>query len=661
MASRNGIIYEFGDFRLVPGEGLLLHKGEPVPLSLKNFSTLVLLVEKNGHLVSKSELLDTVWADAFVEEAALSRCIWSIRHALGDNSKESFIRTVPRRGYRFVSPVTVLNAPADILSEPPTTVSTGYRLPILAELDEDAGHDPAQRFAANAESGSAATSRDSATSKVPRRKLFSSFGFVGGLILVALVTTVTAYFYFGLVEISVLDSKSVAVLPFKAVNANDRDEFFELGVADALVHRLGASKKLVVRPFAATRRYTDAEKDPVDAGRELRVNYVVDATYQRNAGKIRVSARMIDVASGIVESTYRTEANESSAFGLQELIAEDIGKALLVRLTGGSATAIAWRGTDNEDAYRHYLQGMNLSEERGVQNVQKALEHLQQAVALDPNYATAWAGVAHLHRDMVGHSDADAKEHYEKSMEAVAKALAIDPNLADAYSARCANKNRYEYDHEGAEVDCKRAIELDPSSPLARTVYGNFLYTRGRFDEAIAEVKAAISLQPVSYRNQQVLGLALHFARRYPEAEAQFKRLLELNPNHSYIHGRLVKILEEQGRYDEAFEYQIDKLTLDKVDPSIIARFKNAYAEAGWRGVVMERIRMEESAPNRRAFSLACLNARIGNRERAFQYLEQAYSERSFLMPTLRVDPQLDPIRDDPRFSDLIRRVEGVK
>jgi tetratricopeptide (TPR) repeat protein len=300
-----------------------------------------------------------------------------------------------------------------------------------------------------------------------------------------------------------------------------------------------------------------------------------------------------------------------------------------------------------------------LSEERGIQNAHKALQYLQQAVNLDPDYAIAWAGIAHLHRDIAS-GGADPYEHYKKSMEAIDKALAIDPNSSDAYSALCNNKNRYEYDVDGADTACKRALELDPNSALAHKTYANFLYSRGRFDEAITHIKTAIELQPVSFRNQQMYGLTLYYARRYDEAEKQFKALAELNPNHlDYIYGWLVTILEAEGKESEAFEYLVKKLTLKKVDEGTIERFKGAFEHSGWRGVTLESIKTPESQMIPGPFRLACLYATLGEKDKAFENLEEAYQERSSWIAVIGVTPQLDSLRDDPRFDDLIRRIEA--
>ncbi len=241
-------------------------------------------------------------------------------------------------------------------------------------------------------------------------------------------------------------------------------------------------------------------------------------------------------------------------------------------------------------------------------------------------------------------------------MDAINKALAIDPNLSDAYSSLCQNKLRYEYDPVGAEKECRRALELDPNSPLAHKIYANFLYSQGRFDESIASIRRAMDLQPVSYRNQQIYGLALLYARRFPDAEAQFKRLLDLNPNHTFIHQQLVTILLLQGKEAEAFGYLINGLMITNANDPMIERYKAAYANAGWRGVTLEQIKTEDKT---RTFEFACLYARIGDKDKAFEYLGKAYEERSHLIAVLKVAPQLDPLRDDPRYTALVQRIDG--
>ena len=316
-------------------------------------------------------------------------------------------------------------------------------------------------------------------------------------------------------------------------------------------------------------------------------------------------------------------------------------------------------GTTNEEAYRLYRQAENLGARRNQENMPTALGYLNQAVTLDPDFARAWAAKAHLHRYIAEYPGADQAEQYKTSMDALGKALAIDPNLSEAHSALCLNKLRYEFDSAGAESACIRALELDPDSSVGHKVYATFLYSRGRFDEAIAEIKRALDLQPLALEHQQTYALALYYARRYEEEEAQWKRLIELNPTHGFIYTRLFMNLKQQGKDDKAFDYLIKKLALNRVDNEIIERFRTAYAASGWRGVTIERIKHPETESFTGPFDVACLYATVGNRDKAFEYLEKAYLEHSYRIAVLQVEPQLDPLRNDPRYADLVRRVEG--
>jgi DNA-binding winged helix-turn-helix (wHTH) protein/tetratricopeptide (TPR) repeat protein len=525
----NGKIYEFADFRLIPVEELLLRNGERVPLNSKSFRVLTMLVERHGHLVTKLEIIDTIWKDSFVEEGSITKAIWAVRQALEDTSKEGFIQTVPRRGYRFVFPVTIV-----------ANGSSAYSVSDLTRFDKDV------------------QKADFGTEN-PRTSGFSG-------------------------AISVAGESSPVDLAVRAQN----------DLLSSSRNRTG---------FTALKAYA--------------------------------SIALVVLAGIVLYSTVNWRS---------------FGK------TNGPPD----RGTNNEEAYQLYQQAENLSEGRLRKDMPVALDDLNQAVALDPNFARAWAAKALLHRYLAAYAGADQTEQYQKSMDAVGKALAIDPDNSVAQSSLCLNKFLYEYDFAGAESACKRALEVDPDSSVAHKAYANFLYSRGRSDEAIAESRRAIELQPLSREHRQTYALALYYARRYEEEEVQWKRLLELNPSHSYIYTRLFINLAQQGKEDKAFEYLIKKLrSEDKQDDETIERFRSAFAASGWRGVTTERIKHPELEGFTGPFDVACLYATIGDKEKAFEFLEKAYQEHNYRISVLEVEPQLDPLRDDPRFADLVRRVNG--
>ena len=259
-------------------------------------------------------------------------------------------------------------------------------------------------------------------------------------------------------------AKSIAILPVQPLTAENRDVIYEFGIADSLTLKLSAAKNLIVRPLSATRKYADITQDAIAAGKEMQVDYVLASNYQIADGKIRVTSQLFNVATGQIEETYKSEKETSNIFATQDAIAGEVGNIILARFAMTESSLTAKRGTTNEEAYRLYLQGMNSDTISGG-ITKKAIENFEQAITLDPNYARA----------LGRHS---SRAEYQKSIEAANKALALDPNLSEGYSALCWKKFFYEYDFAGAERDCKRAVELDPNSPMAHHAYSTFLASR---------------------------------------------------------------------------------------------------------------------------------------------------------------------------------------
>jgi DNA-binding winged helix-turn-helix (wHTH) protein/tetratricopeptide (TPR) repeat protein len=630
------IVYGFEDYRLDAEHLMLYRSGREVSLTPKQTETLLALIEQRGEIVSKDALMQRLWGNSAVEESNLIQNIYVLRKTLGfTRDGQPMIETLRRRGYRFNAELT------DHKHRKPE-VSAAMRLASIEAMLDPPGALPPTDGAGKE------TVHFSSRKKI-----------VGAIVSASLLAALSVVVYFALVsKPSGPINKKLAILPLTAMDPTNRNILFEIGIADSLINRLNSTQGLTIRPLSSVRKYAQAEPDPVAAGVEQKVDYVLASSYQIAEGQIKVTANLMNVSTGEVEESFNASADSASMFAAQDAVANIIGHKLRAKFGPDASEFQTKRGTENEEAYRSYSLAMNLSEERGVQNVTRSLEYLEKAVALDPNYALAWAAKALAHNDMVGHGNTDPHKHYRLSMEALTKALAIDPNVSEAYSALCWNKNRYEYDPAGAEEACKRAVEVDPRSAVAHKTYANFLYTRGRFDEAIAEVRTSMDLQPVSYRNHQIYALTLYFARRFGEAEAQFKRLIELNPNQSgYIHGRLVFVLEMEGKYDEAFEHLINTLTIKKADEGEIERFKTAYRKQAWRGVLAEQIKTAEAEKEPGSYQLACLYTKIGNKDKAFEYLEKAYNERSFQIAILEVEPQLDPLRSDPRYAGLIARI----
>ncbi len=485
--------------------------------------------------------------------------------------------------------------------------------------------------------------------------------FLVGLIALLIGSIGVGYYFYTAKNTAVGGKKSIAILPLNPINSANRDEIYEVGIADSLINRIGSMKGFVVRPLSATRKYADIEQDAITAGKEQQVDYVLASNYQLVGGKIRITAQLLNVATGQIEETYKSsEKDASDVFAMQDAIAGEVENILLVRFATTSSSPIAKRGTTNKEAYRLFLQARYLVDKRNLGEVQKAIEILEQVVKMDANYAQAWAIKSYAHNTItIRGRNVNAHEEYQKSIEAINQALALDANLPDAQSALCEVKISYEFDFAGAERACRRALELDPHSSLAHQIYSRFLMSRGRFDEAIVESQTGAELDPAALFKQLYPAIAFYYARRYTESILQSKRFDEMSPNSTSNYLWLIGALEMQKNYAEAFEYLMKLQTLQKTDEQTIKVFKTAYQKSGWQGVLREQAKRFDEG-NQPYFFGACLNAQIGDEDEAFEYLEKSYQQREWALAYLQVEPRLDPLRDDPRFDELVRRV-GLK
>ena len=650
--------------------------GERVQLSEKAFETLCVLVRNSGHLVRKDELLNQVWADSFVEENNLDKCIHAIRRALGEKpGEQKIIETVRKHGYRFVVEARRVEEEVEPTDEksaihsktkqiPPQTfprlverIETQKLGAVIALENQRHEADTNQPEESTRQTGHLELASATPVNKSkPKYRAFV----VAGLILGA-IGLGYYFFYAGKTAAGVNGKKSIAVLPLKPINTANREEIYEVGIADSLILRLSSMKGFIVRPLSATRKYADIGQDPLAAGREQQVDYVLASNYQLAGGKIRVTAQLFDVASGQVEVTYKSEKEAGDVFAMQDSIAGEVGNKVLARFAVTSNSPAAKRGTTNEEAYRLYLQGRSLTYNRTAAAARKAVEYFEQAIRLDPNFARAYSGMAHAYITSGNLGGGLPRVEYEKAREAATKALELDNNLAEGYAVSGELKFTYEWDFAGAEQDLATAIRLEPNSDLAHERYAFYLAVRGRFDEAHAEAKTAQEINPNSLQHQQINGVILYLARRYDEAIIQLRRVLEVDENHATAYGWLRLAYEMKG--DDAGAYEWFVKGQKRNNPEQIGVYQNAYATSGWRGVkqiISEQQKSNEQNLLSNYYGMARQCAMLGEKEQAFAYLNKAIEKRQGQMTMLNVEPGFDSLRDDPRFNELVRRV-GLK
>jgi DNA-binding winged helix-turn-helix (wHTH) protein/tetratricopeptide (TPR) repeat protein len=630
--------YEFDAFRLDARARLLWRGAEVVPLMPKAFDVLLALVRRHGEVVTKDELLANVWRDAVVEENSLNVNVSALRKVFGEKPRENrFIVTVPGVGYKFVADVQ------EVEETPPENT--------LQQKETKEADEP--------RNDQAAASKQSKTGNlihtIKHRPAFALI-FTSILALSVFLASTMIYRRKTTTPHASATKRSIAVLPLKPVNTNARDLIYELGIADSLILKLGAARSVTVRPLSATRKYLDVEQDATVAGREQKVDYVLDSNYELSNGRIRVTSQLVNVETGAIEETLRSEKDAADVFSMQDSIADDFGRVLLARFgeTGNAQTARHY--TTNEEAYRLYLQGDALVNKRGYDEGRKAVECFEQAIKLDPNYALAYAGLAYAHVTIyIG--GGDPREEYPLAKRAVERALQLDGNLAEAYAVLGDIQTAYDWDFPAAEQSFRRAIELNPNSAFAHRQYAFHLKTQNRFDEAIAESKRAIDIDPNSAFTQRSLGMVLFFARRYDEAIAHFERVVDMDSSRSsMVYNWLSRAFAQKGDYDQAFEAFLHReLNRSRMaSREEIDAWRNLYAQSGWRGVLQRRLEIAEQDSD--FGDASAYSAELGDKEKAFAYLEKCYQERALCMPFSYNDPSLDLLRDDPRYHDLVRR-----
>jgi TolB-like protein/Flp pilus assembly protein TadD len=502
--------------------------------------------------------------------------------------------------------------------------------------------------ASGAQAG-AATRLHQSASRQPRIIIFVS------LIVVALSAAAFYLFRVSTKTIPPVPFRTMAVLPFKPMVLESRDEAFEMGMADTLIVRLSNLREVAVRPISSVRKFSGLEQDPVAAGRELGVESVLDGQIQRWGDRIRITARLIGVGDGNQLWADQFDQKFTDIFTVQDLIAEKVTSALALKLTGEEQRQLAKRYTNNAEAYQLYLSGRFHWEKRTAEALKKAIEYFEEAIEKDGNYALAYAGLADSYA-LLGVFHLPPKETFPKAKEATLKALRIDDSLAEAHAALGHIKVQYDYDWAGAEREYKRAIELNPNYANAHLFYSIYLAITGRFDEGLAEIRRAQELEPSSLFIHANVGALLSRARRYDEAINQLKRVLEMNPNFDHARTFLGYAYLGKGMYEQAIA-ETQNLKPPYNDTGVSGQ---AYALSGRRSEALKEIdrirRLSKQSPVA-AYSLALIYASLGDKNNALEWLEKAYEDRSTLLVGIRDDPQLDNLRSEPRFQAIIKRM----
>jgi DNA-binding winged helix-turn-helix (wHTH) protein/TolB-like protein/Flp pilus assembly protein TadD len=626
-----GPTYSFEDFQIDAERSLLVRKvdGSTVTLTNKAFQVLLTLVEKRGELVSKGDLMTAVWRDSFVEEANLTQTVSQLRKALGENpSQHRFIVTESGKGYRFVAPVQEHNGNGH---------AALVNVPAAAPEAAD-----------------------------PERTELRNTALYALVAIVMMGLAIAGVYYLSsrssplVQQIATSQIKALAVLPFHEIEPGDDSGQLGAGMADALIARLSHIEGVTIRQPSRSARRLDATPEAISVGRQINVDAVLEGTIHRADGRIRVAVRLFQVSDGSLLWAENFDEREAEIFAVHDAISERVVRSLSLKLNGEAQEQLTRRSTDNVEAYHLYNKGRLFWNKRTSDDLRKSVVYYEEAIARDPNYALAYAGIAETYVLLQKYSPSHESEVFEKAREAAEKALSIDPNLAEARTALALYKEQAEWKWDEAETEFRKAIESNPNYPTARQWYGEFLAFRGRFAESIAQTEAANELDPLSLSTNTARAFPYLVERRYEDVIAKLQPAMELDSDFPQALYYLARSYEGLGQYDKSLEYYDKAIAISGPNSFFVSAKINALARKG--DLVEAERTFKTMVGNDKVvavsrYAVARALAALGRHDQAISALEQAFERRDPLLAIINVDPNFDEMKSDARFQSVLHRI----
>ena len=477
--------------------------------------------------------------------------------------------------------------------------------------------------------------------------------------LAAIVVLLAAAFYLFMGRGQAIDS--LAVLPFVNASADPNTEYLSDGITESIINSLSPLPNLKVMSHSSVSRFKGQKVDAQEAGRRLNVQAVLTGRVAQRGANLSISAELVKVRDNTQIWGEHYDRKLADILAVQEEISRDITDKLRLKLSGEQKKSLAKRYTQNTEAYQEYLKGRYYWNKRTGESLKTAIEHFEKAIAKDPTFALAYAGLSDCYAVISDYTAVSPRESYPKAKAAALKALEIDESLAEAHATLGLVKQSYDMDWAGAERDFKRALELNPGYANTRHWYAMYLAGVGRLDEALTEIKRAQELDPLSLIINANVGFILYHSRQYDHAIEQLRKTLAMDPNFAVAREYLGITYLQKSMYPEALKEAQTAVRLSEGAPGAMARLSRTYAAAGHTAEA-QKILEDMKQRSRRGYfppvAVAMVYIGLGDKDRAFEWLQKAVEERSG-GPLLRikVDPLLDPLRSDPRFTDLLRRM----
>ena len=478
----------------------------------------------------------------------------------------------------------------------------------------------------------------------------------GAIIALALVAIAIAAFAYFSRSGRAIDS--LAVLPFDNTDADTNAEYLADGLTENLIASLSQLPGMTMIASGSVFRFKAKQPDPQAIGKQFGVSAVLTGRITQRGESLTISAELINVRDGSRLWGERYERRLADILSVQEELTRRITAELRFKLTDAESRRLGKRHTENTEAYLLYQRGRYLFLQFSPDGIRKGLEYFNQAIALDPNYAPAYAGI--------GYAYALAASQYETPGEAMARArqaslraLQLDEALPEAHFSLALVKWWADWEWDAAENEFRRALELNPNHATARAVFSDFLAAQERFEESYLQAGRALELDPLSIYASGAMGKALYYDRQYDRAFAVYQKTLELDPDSARTHRNLGRVLLQQGKYSEAIA-ELRKAYAREQQYSFLADLGHAYAVAGRRKEARQTLAQLQRLPRQRYLSpvyIAKIHAGLGEADEALKLLRQGYQDRSDLLTWLRVEPAFDPLRSDARFAELLRLV----
>lgn len=616
------MIYRFDPFQADDEAFRLTSGSTPVPLEPKTLRLLLFLLQNPGRLLRKQEILDAVWADTAVTENALTRSIGLLRKALDDDSRQPrFIETVPAVGYRFIADVEVFSSNRE------TTSPRAPSSPRPRALGDQQKMGPPP-------------------SRLHRSLAWTTAAIATPILLIVVITLAAHSFRSPKNAIH-----SLAVLPLDNLSGDASQDYFAEGMTDELITELARIPSLRVVSRTSVIPQKNSRKSLPEIARELNVDAVVEGSTVRSGDRVRITAQLIDGRTDQHLWAQSFEGPAADVLSLQDSVAQQIAQQASLILI-----PVALRPPVNPAAHDAYLRGRYFFNK---QDFAHSLEYYQQAISLDPNYASAFAGYATALEASSLFGGGLPADVMPKAFSAAQHAVQLDPQNGEAYTELGSIQTVYYWDWPAAQQNLTRGIALSPSDPIAEFKYSVYLDATGHPQEAVAHMRRAVDLDPLSFFMVRRLGVSLYLARDYDAALAQLNRAAEMEHQPESIDNYLSLVFEHKGMLDDAVDHDLAALQVEH--PQLdAAALRSIYQKHGWQPYWRARTQAYISLPAGPCtpYFAGAGYLRAGDLDRSFSAFNQALDQHCPYNPAVfKVDPVFDSVRTDPRYRALLRRL----